>query len=206
VDYPRFAKAICHWLEYKRLAGFGSLLGEALLTLAVAEYLIGEGFNLQAERDLRSIAEDDRIPAGYFNYDLVANADKTSLILELKFLKPPRNESASTSTSRERLIDDIFRLASIPNTEYERLLIVGRKATVRLYESFSKLCNGEKIHISKSREADESVIGSEKTIPDGDGWKFCDIRPWGCQIHTLADETLGDTSLAIFQVIRLPPE
>lgn len=123
VPIENLGRAIAGWIEFKRLSGFRNLFSEALLAVAVAEFLIGNSWEVEVEQDYRSIFGTGK--RGYFNYDLVARKGEFKCIVEIKFLKPPKKTGKGAAVGGDRVFDDILKLA-LPEQRCQRLLILGR--------------------------------------------------------------------------------
>jgi hypothetical protein len=110
------AEATAHWLAYKQLSGFESLLSEALLMIPVAEYLIEHGYHVAAEQDTKRLDFGFGEP-GEANYDIAAKKGDDRLLLEMKYLKKSEDQ---------RIIKDFIKLALPPqDSKYERLFLIG---------------------------------------------------------------------------------
>lgn len=109
------AHATAHWLAYRGLSGFEKLFSEALLMIPVAEYLLGHGYDVDAERDAHKVCGIGN--PGEANFDIAAEKGIEKLLLEMKYLK---------TSGEQRIIKDLIKLA-LPHRapHYERLFLIG---------------------------------------------------------------------------------
>lgn len=154
IDTRNIADAVCHWLEYKRLTGLEAMLGEGLLTHAVAEYLVAHGWKVSAERELSTIENAPNHQMGYISYDLIAKRGNVDcdggVAIEVKFLKT--RGSGAPSQSIERITDDVVKLSCIKQGTWSRYLIVGYGSSVQFYDQMPK--EGEQSCIKFGTEGD----------------------------------------------------
>ena len=121
------SRAIGHWIEYKRYTNFDGIFGEQMLLVPIAEYFVGNGWQVKAEQDLNQLPGNPGRP-GYVNYDLFAQRQgdtECQIIIEVKFL-------TKRSSNHARLHTDFVKLA-IP-----RVIVINDLPCSRLIVAFRR--------------------------------------------------------------------
>jgi hypothetical protein len=148
LNAEELAEATGNYLEFKRLTGFSALLGEALLTVAIAEYLRARAWDFSIESNLKEIGAIKATErTGYLSCDLDAHRDGQHLAIEVKFLKTQRSKKLDQSslpidseimyastTALERLTDDIIKLSYVDGSDWTRFLVIGRNRSTKLHD------------------------------------------------------------------------
>lgn len=210
-EAKRLICATAHWLEFKRLAGFECLFGEALMLMPISEFLLGNGWQLDAERDFHSLF-DGKASRGYLNYDLFATKGDERLVIEMKFLKAPRKNGGPNSLAAplawSRIFDDIAKLA-FPTDDAKRALIVARNPKeTTLPQRLKDLLEAGKTRLCFDTDGRESAsqvqlsarIRSAFTLLNGP-------LPLKCEVEIVAEKTVtGSSVFAILVSERDAPE
>jgi hypothetical protein len=132
------ADRTAEWLDKQRKRGLDGVFSESVLTLAVAEFLISEKYNVLAEQDAPALfmshvhgdvndslrGDRDYVgAAGNVNYDLKswrsADADIPTTIWEMKYLK---------KNNDQRIIKDFAKLALLKDRNMECRFLVAKPA------------------------------------------------------------------------------
>ena len=205
------ARAINLWLQYKKLCGFEHLMGEAMLTLAVAEYLNGQGWRLRAEQDLLTIAPEMDVSAGCLNFDLCAARGDVnsppSCIFELKYLKRPRKGKGRVAVgSSERVTDDIFKLSYPINPNMKRYLIIAGEKDVEIQGGLRSILTGSRrtVHVRYEQAASQLEPSFQLSESMAKLALGREDRPQSISVECFSEECPADSDMhvAIYQVLR----
>jgi len=195
--------AVAHWLEYKTICGFESLLSEALLVTPISEYLIGKGWQVSAERDYRTVFGRN-LGAGYLNYDIDAVRNEGKLIVEVKYLKIGKGKDSGPAIATGRIFEDIAKLA-FPSDMCRRLLIVGRAANVTSYSAIGTLLGSKKSIVRFPNSAEARVDEISYKFRDGITNAIRALNEGGlpslCEVELLSSGE-SDRRAFVFEVSR----
>ena len=159
MNSDEIASFACSYLQQKDASGLRKLVGEAMLVLALGEYLACRKWDVSVERSLKDIGASSKPEdVGYLSYDLDAARDGGKIVIEAKFLKgtakPPG--PCGSRTPYQRIADDLVKLAYIDASKFQRYLVVGQEKHVVPYAKLPSL--HEQCHLKFSSETRSEAL------------------------------------------------
>lgn len=211
MEFERIIVGASKWFDQR--LNRSDLFGEAALIIAVGEQ-IDDDIRLKPEKDFKFVTNDDKCPGGYFNYDLVGLIGceptlKPKYLFEMKYLKQSK-ESDVAAVAYERIVDDLFKLASPPASDLERYLVLGRPKNTRLPERVQNLLDSSELEVCLCPQSGTSNAGcilspSTRLLSSVEALKERLQLPRTCTINCVSGISQSDnnsTTLSIFRINR----
>lgn len=210
MDFERIIDGATKWFEQR--LNRSDLFGEAALIIAIGEQ-IDDAIHLRPEKDFKFVTDDDRCPAGYFNYDLVGlvgdePALKPKYLFEMKYLKQSE-KSDLVKVACERVIDDIFKLSLPDDTDLERYLVLGCPNGSRLPDNVKNLLKLTEVDVNASLQDKNGK--DRKIIISPSGRLTASVNALGdnlrlpnkCKIESVLGERENPIASIIISVFRI---